>query len=91
MVNNKFLVRLKTYNGKYDEMLAAYYTKNISETIKLFHFMKENDIGVTVPNRFGEKGATEYDGEEYGIEEILFSFGTDEIMPCLDVWITTYT
>lgn len=78
--NDKTLIRLK--NIKEENMLAAFYTKNPSEFLKMYYFCKENDIPLSL-NQFQED-------VEGTIEEIIVYFGDEETFPCIDVWIELY-
>lgn len=92
MNNNNFLIKLNGYsknknkNKNEDIMLKAYWTENITETIKLFDYMKKNDIPIT---NTAEKNSyyPEYDDEEFYIDYIQFNFGGKEAVPCLEVWV----
>lgn len=87
-MNNTFLVRLKGCfkNSDKEIMLKAYWTENITETIKLFDYMKKNDIPIT--NTAEDNSYyPEYDNEEFHIESIQFNFGGREVVPCLDIWV----
>lgn len=86
-MQNGFLVRLMGINkeAKKEEFLKAYWTTDGSETLKTFHFMKENEILLTVPVEY-EK-ADKWDGEEFYITDITFNFGGSEALACINVWV----
>lgn len=85
-MNNEFLIRLKAYVHTKEILLKAYTTKNVSEHIKIFNYMKENEIPMYIPEE-DHSYYPQYDGEEVFINSITFTFGGKQAIPCLDVWV----
>lgn len=78
-IMNETLIRLKDVDNK-NSMLAAFYTNNPVEYLKMYHFCKKNDISLCLHN----------ENVEGSIEEIEVAFGGDENLPCIDVWINKW-
>lgn len=82
---DKWLIRLK--DCKNDYMIAAYYTINPEQQLKIFYFMKENDIPLSIPKDLDNENY-KYNNKEAGsIYDIEVCFGNKHTYCCIDVWL----
>ncbi len=76
---NEILIRLKDASNE-NNMLAAFYTNNPSEYLKMYYFCKKNDISLKVSE-------SDIQGT---IKDIEISFGGGDNIPCIDIWINVW-
>ena len=85
-MTNEFLIRLKAYDGMKELLLKSYFTKEITEHLKMFNYMEKHEIPIYIPKE-NDSYYPQYDGTEVFINSITFTFGGKEAIPCLDVWV----
>lgn len=84
MDNEKWLIRLNDYEN--DNMIAAYYTENPSETLKTFYFCKEHNLTINLPKDYNENNKY-IDKEAGSIYDIEVGFGNEETYSYIDIWL----
>lgn len=80
-------VRIIAFSDNYDGYKLKGYAEiyNISELIKAFHYMKENEI----PLEINTEDISDTDGEEYSIQDVRIVFPKcgGEINPYVAVYV----
>ena len=84
-MNDKLLVRLMDYD-KDDCMIEAYYTTNWSEPLKMYSFMKENNLPYMLTIGRGEKNKDYFD-KEFIIKDIELTFGGEDTLNVLNIYV----
>lgn len=85
MKNNEFLVRVKRYENDKEHILAAFYTDNLSEYIKIIDYMQLNDIALFLPG--DDSIAEAYKNEIFVIEDFQILIASEISKTCLDIWV----
>lgn len=72
-------------NNRY-KLLGYYNSKTYDVDMKMFHYMRDNEITLDL----NTTGVADTDGEEYVIESVQFvapSSKVDELQPCVLVYV----
>lgn len=80
-MEKKFLIKLET---KEEEIIKAWYSKNITELLHLFLAAKDNDILIDIPYEGGNYHS-KYDGAEAYVDSVRIRAGGMESLLVLDV------
>lgn len=86
-MENNFLIRMITYedNNEYPTMIKTFYSKRITELLKLYIIAKEKKILINIPEE--NEGHSKFDGYEAYVTDVQISFGGEEAMTCLDIYV----
>ena len=86
-MKNNFLIRMMTWEDdhEYPTMIKAFYSKHITELLKLYITAKENEIIINIPKE--NEGHSKFDGREAYVTDIQINFGGNESITCLDVYV----
>lgn len=83
-MNDKLLVRLMDYNNE-NVMISSFWTTNWSEVLKMFSFLKENELpyDIYVENIDSNK----YDDNVFFVKDISLHFAGKETVNSLDIYV----
>lgn len=86
-MENNFLIRMMTWedNYEYPTMIKAFYSKRITELLKLYITAKEKEILINIPEE--NEGHSKFDGHEAYVIDVQINFGGKEAITCLDVYV----
>ena len=82
-MNDKILVRLMDID-KEDTMITAFYTTNWSETLKMYSFLKENDLSYNITTEVENQN---YKDRIFFIKDITIAFGNGMSLNCIDIYV----
>ena len=78
-MNERDTVIVHFINADTNELISFYTTRNFSETVKAFHYMKYNsDITIV------------YKDIEGTVEDVDIAIGGDELLTCIKVYINVF-
>lgn len=82
-----FLIRMMTWeeNKDYPTMIKAFYSKDITELLKLYLIAKEQEIPINIPRE--EEGHSKFDGKIAYVENVDINFGGYEAITCLNIYV----
>lgn len=81
-MNDKILVRLM--NMETETMISAFFTTNWSEVLKMYSFLKENDLPYDIT--INEEDSIKYKDSVCFIKDISLTFGGKTGMNVIDIW-----
>lgn len=84
-MNKDILVRLKDYDN--DNLIRCFHSVRYKEIVELFHFMKEKEIRLQVPESEEDNF---YSGKEGIVKEIEVRFGSDENLLAVEIWMEVW-
>ena len=79
-MNDKILIKM--VNIETNEMVSAYYTTNWSEPLKMYSFLKENELPY-----FLTANKAENEEKEYTIEDIRIAFGSRTNLNVITIYV----
>ncbi len=82
-MNDKLLVRLMDIET--ERMISAFYTTNWSEVLKMYSFLKENNISYDIT--ISEEDSIKYKDSVCFIKDISLIFGGNTGMNVIDIWV----
>lgn len=90
MMQENILVRL--INVKTDSMIRAYETPNLSETLKMYHYMINKD-GLFIKikdDNFNPDNDTFEEERQCVVKDIEVLFGGNTYLTCIDVYVEVF-
>ena len=84
-MNDKILVKL--IDCKNDFMISAFWTTNWSEVLKMYSFLKENDLPYDL--KINEED-NKYNDSFFKIEDIEINFGGNTGVNCILIYVEVY-
>ena len=82
-MNDKILVRLMDIET--ERMISAFYTTNWSEVLKMYSFMKENNISYDIT--ISEEDSIKYKDSVCFIKDISLTFGGNTGINVINIWV----